>query len=296
MSEISVQEPARSFIDVLSHRMAYVEMGAGDPIVFQHGNPTSSYLWRNVMPHLADQGRCLALDLIGMGDSDKLPHPGPDSYRFQDHRRFFDAAMEALGVKERVTLVLHDWGTALGFDWAYRHPERVKAIAYMEGIVTPLSWSDWPEAIRPVFSALRSPAGEELVLEKNIFVEKILPAGVLRGLSEAEMAVYRRPYLTPGESRRPTLSWPRELPLDGDPADVTVIVADYADWLAECDLPKLFINADPGVILTGRQREVCRRWPHQREITVRGAHFLPEDCPHAIGRAISDWLREIGNK
>ena len=255
MSEISVAEPAKSFLDVLSHRMAYVEMGAGDPIVFQHGNPTSSYMWRNVMPHLADRGRCIALDLIGMGDSGKLPHPGPDSYRFQDHRRFFDAAMDALGVRERVTLVLHDWGTALGLDWAYRHPERVKAIAYMEGIVTPLSWSDWPEAVRPVFSALRSPAGEELVLEKNIFVEKILPAGVLRGLREEEMAVYR---------------------------------------MAECDVPKLFINAEPGVVLVGRQREVCRRWPHQREITVRGAHFLPEDCPHEIGQAISQWLREIG--
>ncbi|MFQ5347776.1 MAG: haloalkane dehalogenase [Rhodothalassiaceae bacterium] len=293
MSQISSEEPAKQFIEVLSHRMAYVEMGSGDPILFQHGNPTSSYMWRNVMPHLADQGRCIALDLIGMGDSDKLPHPGPDSYRFQDHRRFFDAALDALEVREKVTLVLHDWGCALGLDWACRHPDRVKGIAYMEGIVTPLSWSDWPEAIRPIFAALRSPAGEGLVLEKNIFVERILPGGVLRGLTEAEMAVYRRPYEEPGESRRPTLSWPREIPIDGDPADVTVIVADSADWMAENEIPKLFINAEPGVVLTGRPREVCRRWPNQREVTVRGAHFLPEDCPHEIGEAIAQWLRAI---
>jgi len=290
MAGISSAEPEKRFIEVLGRRMAYLERGEGDPIVFQHGNPTSSYLWRNVIGHLAGQGRCIALDLIGMGDSEKLPQSGPDSYRFIEHRRYFDAALAALGVEDKVTLVLHDWGSALGFDWACRNPERVRGLCYMEAIVAPLSWSDFPEAVRPVFKAFRSPAGEEMVLEKNIFVERVLPDGVLRGLTEEEMEVYRRPYLEPGESRRPTLTWPREIPFDGDPSDVDTIVGDYSDRLAESEgLPKLFVNADPGVILTGRLRELCRRWPTQEEVTVKGAHFLQEDSPHEIGRAISDW-------
>jgi len=291
MSDIDTGEPEKAFLDVLGKRMAYVEMGEGDPIVFQHGNPTSSYLWRNIMPPLANRGRCIALDLIGMGDSDKLDDSGPGSYRFVEHRRHFDAALEALGVTGNVTLVLHDWGSALGFDWARRHPERVRAICYMEGIVTPVAWSDWPDSVRPIFEAFRSPAGEDLVLQQNIFVEKVLPNGVLRGLTDAEMAVYRRPYLKPGEDRRPTLTWPREIPLDGDPADVDAIVAAYADWLAQsADLPKLFINADPGVILVGRQREVCRSWPNQTEVTVAGSHFVQEDSPRDIAAAIGRWM------
>lgn len=294
MAGISSEEPVKRYIDVRGRRMAYVEQGSGDPIVFQHGNPTSSYLWRNVIGHLAEQGRCIAIDLIGMGDSDKLARSGPDSYRFIEHRRFFDAALAALGVEGNVTFVLHDWGSALGFDWACRNPLRMRGLCYMEAIVAPLGWSDFPEAIRPVFKAFRTPVGEEMVLEKNIFVERVLPDGVLRDLSEAEMAVYRRPYREPGESRRPTLTWPREIPFDGNPSDVNSIVGDYSDWLADSQsLPKLFINADPGVILTGRLRELCRRWPNQEEVTVKGAHFVQEDSPHEIGRAISGWYARL---
>ena len=286
----SAAEPPKKTIDVLGKRMAYVEMGDGRPIVFQHGNPTSSYLWRNVMPHVAGLGRCIALDLIGMGASEKLEDSGPDRYRFVEHRAYFDAALDALGITRDVTLVVHDWGSALGFDWANRHRDRVRAIAYMEGIVMPVTWDDWPEAIRPVFQAFRSPAGEEMVLDKNIFVENVLPAGVLRGLTEEEMTVYRRPFLTAGEDRRPTLTWPRQIPLDCAPADVVEIVRSYADWLAKSDIPKLFVNADPGVILTGRQRDFCRSWPNQTEVTVPGSHFIQEDSPDEIGRAIAEWL------
>lgn len=291
MSDIDTREPEKSFIDVLGKRMAYVEMGEGDPILFQHGNPTSSYLWRNIMPPLADRGRCIALDLIGMGDSDKLDGSEPGSYRFVEHRRYFDAALEALGVTGNVTLVLHDWGSALGFDWAYRNPGRVRAICYMESIVMPVAWADWPESVRPIFETFRGPAGDDLVLQQNFFVEKVLPNGVLRGLTDAEMDVYRRPYLNSGEDRRPTLTWPREIPLDGEPADIHDIVAAYSGWLAQsADLPKLFINADPGVILVGRQRETCRRWPNQTEVTVAGSHFLQEDSPEDIAAAIGRWM------
>lgn len=293
MAEISTGEPEKRLIEVLGRRMAVVERGGGDPIVFQHGNPTSSYLWRNVMPHLEGMGRLIALDLIGMGDSDKLPDSGPSRYRFIDHQRYFEAAMDALDVRERVTLVLHDWGTAIGLDWANRHREKARAIAYMEGLITPLSWSDWPDGVRALFEALRSPAGEQMVLENNFFVEQVLPGGVLRGLTDAEMAVYRRPYLKPGEDRRPTLSWPREIPFDGDPADVAAILADAADWMADNDLPKLFINADPGVVLVGRQRELCRQWKNQKEVTVKGSHFIQEDSPHAIGEALAGWLKSL---
>jgi haloalkane dehalogenase len=278
-------------VDVLGKRMAYVEMGEGDPIVFQHGNPTSSYLWRNIMPHLRNHGRCIALDLIGMGDSDKLDDSGPDRYTFVEHRRYFDAALEALDVSENVTLVLHDWGSALGFDWANRHRDRVNGICYMEAIVCPIaSWDDWPETARQVFQGFRSPAGESMVLEKNIFVERVLPGSILRKLGDEEMAVYRRPFTEPGEARRPTLTWPRQIPIAGEPADVVEIVNAYAEWLAASDVPKLFINAEPGAILTGRQRELCRSWPNQVEVTVNGIHFIQEDSPDEIGRTIADWL------
>jgi haloalkane dehalogenase len=273
--------------------MAYVERGTGDPIVFLHGNPTSSFLWRNVIPHLESLGRCLAPDLIGMGASDKLEPSGPASYRFVEHRHYLDALLEALGVTERVTLVVHDWGSALGFDWANRHRERIKGIAYMEAIVRPLAWSEWPEPIRKLFEGFRSPAGEAMILEKIIFVERVLPGSVLRGLTDDEMTVYRRPYLEPGESRRPMLTWPRQIPLDGEPADVVAVVQAYADWLAQSDLPKLFVNAEPGAILIGPQREFCRGWPNQQEVTVRGSHFIQEDSPDEIGRAIAAWLAQL---
>ena len=277
-------------MDVLGRSMAYVEAGSGDPIVLLHGNPTSSYLWRNVVPHLEALGRCLVPDLIGMGDSDKLTGSGPGSYQFVEHRGYLEALLEALGVKEKVILVIHDWGSALGFDWANRHRDAVSGIAYMEAIVRPVTWEEWPEQARRIFQGLRSPAGEELVLERNIFVERILPGSILRTLFDEELNEYRRPFREPGEGRRPTLTWPRQIPIDGQPADVTEIVQGYADWLAGSPLPKLFINAEPGAILTGAQREFCRMWPKQREITVRGAHFIQEDSPDEIGSAIRNWI------
>ena len=290
---ISSAEQKKKTIEINGKRMAYVEVGSGDPIVFQHGNPTSSYLWRNIMPHLANQGRCIAVDLIGMGDSDKLDHPGPDSYRYVEHREYLFAAWEALGIGERVTLVIHDWGSALGFDWACQHPDAVLGIAYMEAIVKPLTWDDWPAAAKALFQGFRSDAGEPMVLEKNVFVERVLPASVLRELTDEEMAVYRRPFLEPGEDRRPTLTWPRQIPLEGEPRDVHDIVAGYSQWLGESDLPKLFINADPGAILCGSQREFCRGWKNQTEVTVPGNHFLQEDSPDEIGAAIATWHSDL---
>jgi haloalkane dehalogenase len=290
-STISAIDPfERQRIPVLDTDMVYVDTGTGDPIVFLHGNPTSSYLWRNIIPHLEGRGRCLAPDLVGMGDSGKAPR---HSYRFVEHARYLDAWFEALGLQRNVTLVVHDWGSALGFYWARRHSERVKAIAYMEALVRPVTWQDWPEQARAIFQALRSSAGEQMVLEKNIFVERILPASVIRRLSDEEMAVYRRPYRQPGESRRPLLTWPREIPIEGEPADVAQIVGGYAQWLSTNDVPKLFINADPGSILTGAQREFCRTWPHQEEVTVKGSHFVQEDSPHEIGQAIASFLDRI---
>ena len=290
---ISAKELPKQFIEVRGKRMAYSEMGEGDPIVFQHGNPTSSYLWRNIMPLLADQGRCIAVDLIGMGDSDKLDESSPDHYTLIEHRDFLFEAWEALGISERVTLVLHDWGTALGFHWAHTHPDAVLGIAHMEGIVRPVTWDEWPDAAKQVFQGFRSEAGEDMVLEKNIFVERVLPGSVIRKLTDEEMAVYRRPFENPGEDRRPTLTWPRQIPIDGEPVGVAEIVADYAEWLEQCDIPKLFINADPGAILTGPQREFCRGWKNTTEVTVPGIHFIQEDSPQEIGEAIADWRRKL---
>ncbi len=285
--------PNKKYVEVLGSRMAYVEAGEGDPIVFLHGNPTSSYLWRAVIPHLEPLGRCLAPDLIGMGDSDKLPGSGPGSYRFVDHRRYLDALLDRLDVRERVTLVIHDWGSALGFDWANRHREAVRGIAYMEAIVRPMTWAEWPESARGIFQAMRSPAGEAMVLEKNVFVERILPASVLSPLADETMAIYRAPFAEPGEGRRPTLTWPREIPFDGEPADVHAIVADYAEWLPMSPVPKLFVDADPGVILTGAPREFARTWANQREVRLPGSHFLQEDSGPEIGRAVAEWYRGL---
>ena len=273
--------------------MAYAESGAGRPIVFLHGNPTSSYLWRNIVPHAASHGRCIAIDLIGMGESDKLPNPGPESYTFRDHRAYLDAALAALEVAQDVVLVVHDWGSALGFDWARRHPNAVAGICYMEAIVQPLTWQAWPADARRVFQGFRSDAGEGMVLDNNIFVERVLPGSILRELSAEEMAAYRKPFLTPGEDRWPTLTWPRQIPIDGEPADVVEVVQAYADWLSQSQLPKLFVNAEPGAILTGSQREFCRRWPNQTEVTVRGSHFIQEDSPDEIGAALNAWLESL---
>jgi haloalkane dehalogenase len=289
---ISSADPhPRKRLDAAGVEMAYVDIGQGDPIVFLHGNPTSSYLWRNIIPHLAPHARCLAPDFIGMGDSGKAPD---GSYRLADHIRHLDAWFAALDLaRQKVTLVVHDWGSALGFHWARRNSAAVKGIAYMEAIVRPLAWSEFNDQARPLFQAMRSPAGENLILQRNTFVERILPGSVIRKLTGAEMEAYRRPFLEPGESRRPMLTWPRQIPFDGQPADVTALVDEYAAWLSQSPVPKLFVNAEPGAILIGGQREFCRRWPNQHEVTVTGIHFIQEDSPHEIGAAINDWYRAL---
>ncbi len=291
---ISANDPyERKRVSVLDSEMAYVDTGSGDPVVFLHGNPTSSYLWRNIIAEVEGGARCLAPDLIGMGDSGKNP---AGSYRFVDHARYMDAWFDALGLDQRsknVTLVIHDWGSALGFHWAHRHQDSIKALVYMEAIVCPLTWETFPEAARKVFQGFRSPAGEDLVLQNNVFVERVLPGSVLRGLTEEEMAVYRKPFTEPGESRRPTLTWPRQIPIEGEPADVVEIVEQYGQWLSTSAIPKLFVNADPGAILAGPQREYCRAWPNQKEITVKGSHFIQEDAPQEIGQAIVDFLQAL---
>ncbi|MEC7910051.1 MAG: haloalkane dehalogenase [Actinomycetota bacterium] len=280
--------------DIFGKEMSYLEIGEGDPIVFLHGNPTSSYLWRNIIPHVSQMGRCIAPDLIGQGDSDKLDDSGPDSYRYVEQRKYLFELLKQIGVESNVTLVIHDWGSALGFDWAMQNPDSVKGVCYMEAIVKPIeSWDDWPENARGIFQGFRSESGDEMVLEKNLFVEGVLPAAILRDLEEEEMNEYRRPFSEPGESRRPTLTWPREIPIEGFPEDVTEIVTNYAKFMAESAFPKLFINAEPGAILQGKQREFCRQWKNQTETTVAGNHFIQEDSPDEIGSALSSWYSSI---
>ena len=283
----------KSHVIVKGLRMTYVEAGEGDPLVFLHGNPTSSYLWRNVIPSVLELGRAIAPDLIGMGDSEKLPDSGPGSYTFIEHRSYLDQFLDqVLATEEKVVLVIHDWGSALGFDWARRNRERVRGIAFMEGIVRPLSMSEFPGSVQPVFQGFRSDKGEEMVLQNNMFVEQVLPGAIMRPLTGEEMEVYRAPFAEPGESRRPTLTWPRQIPFDGEPADVHGIVKDYSGWLEkEQNLPKLFINANPGAILRGDIVDYVRSWPDLREVTVPGTHFIQEDSPGAIGGAIADWVR-----
>lgn len=299
MAEISTSEHPHHFVEVLGKRMAYVALGdatadTGKPtVLFLHGNPTSSYLWRNIMPYVGDRGRAVAPDLIGMGASDKLDEPGPGQYRFVDHARYLDAFIDAVIPAGPVVLVIHDWGSALGFHWAFRHPGRVRGIAYMEALVQPIGWADWPKASKMTFQALRSPAGDDMVLNNNFFIERIMPASMLRPLSEAEMEVYRRPFVFAGEDRRPMLTWPREIPIEREPADVTDIVEAYGRWLLTSDVPKLFINADPGALLIGKQRAFCQRFPNQTEITVPGIHFIQEDSPHEIGHALATWIDDI---
>jgi haloalkane dehalogenase len=271
--------------------MVYVEIGDGDPIVFLHGNPTSSYLWRNVIPHLSGLGRCLAPDLVGMGESGPMPSR---SYRFVDHARYLDAWFEAMDLRKKIVLVLHDWGSALGFYWASRHPDRIRAIAYMESIVMPRRWGDFPDGRDQMFRDLRSEAGEHLVLDENFFIEVVLPKSIIRKLTDAEMAAYRRPFRE-REARLPTLVWPRELPIEGEPADVTSIVTQYGEWLSKNSVPKLFISADPGAQLVGRPREFCRTWPNQREVVVKGIHFIQEDSPEEIGSAVASFVRETSD-
>ena len=279
----------KSFKTVNGKQMAYHEVGEGDSVVFLHGNPTSSYLWRNIIPHVSGKARCIAPDLIGQGDSDKLDDTGPDSYRFVEHREYLDGLLDQLDLGDKVTLVIHDWGSALGFDWANRHRDRVAGIVYMEAIVRPLTWDEFPKDAAGIFQGFRSPAGEEMVITKNLFVEAVLPASVVRDLSQDEHDEYRRPFLEP-EHRRPTLTWPRQIPIDGEPADVADIAQSYSDWLSASDVPKLFVNAEPGALMSDAIREYCRKWPNQTEVTVDGTHFVQEDSPHEIGEAIASWL------
>jgi haloalkane dehalogenase len=278
-------------VDVLGSRMAYHERGQGNPVLFLHGNPTSSYLWRDVIPEMEGRGRLIAPDLIGMGDSAKLPNPDGDTYRFATHRKYLAAFIDAvIGPSDSIAVVVHDWGSALGFDWANHHRDRVRGIAYMEGIVRPIaSWNEWSASATPIFQGFRSDKGETMILERNMFIERVLPGSVLRQLSEAEMAEYRRPYLE-REHRWPTLTWPRQIPIAGEPADVVQITADYSQWMAQNEIPKLFVNAEPGAILVGAPREFCRSWKNQTEVTVPGSHFIQEDSGPVIGRAVADWM------
>lgn len=276
--------------------MAYHESGSGDPIIFLHGNPTSSYLWRNVIPHLQHLGRCIAPDMIGMGDSDPLPNSGPSTYDFSTHRDYLFDFFEAIGATERITLVIHDWGSGVGLAFAQQYPERVKGIAYMEAILRPTAIPLPPEPTQGLFSIFRSERGEAAVLENNVFVEQILIGGLGYFLTEADKSEYRRPFRSAGESRRPTLTWPRELPFSGGPDETTRLVQNYSDWLAGSDIPKLFLRANPGALLStsGANADLIawiRGFENQREVTIFGTHYVQEVSPHAIGRAIADWMK-----
>ena len=289
---ISSNPLEKKMIEVNGKQMAVHDSGSGQSVVFLHGNPTSSYLWRNIIPHVATTARCIAPDLIGHGDSDKLDDTSPGQYTFVQHREYLDGVLDALDLGDDIILVIHDWGSALGFDWANRHRDRVAGIVFMEAIVRPVSWDEWPELARPIFQAFRSDAGEEMVIEKNLFVEAVLPGSILRDLESVEMDEYRKPFTEP-QHRRPTLTWPRQIPIEGEPAEVVEIVESYADWLSGASLPKLFVNADPGAILTGAQRDFVRSWPNLSEVTVHGNHFLQEDSPDEIGQAINDWMNGL---
>jgi haloalkane dehalogenase len=286
---ISTEDPSyRKHIPVMDTNMAYVDVGNGDPIVFLHGVPTPSYLWRNIIPYLLPLGRCLAPDYVGMGYSAAAPN---GSYRLKDHQRYVDAWLDAVGVKDNVILVVHDWGSAIGFNWAQRNSDRIKALVYMECIVRPFySWNDWPDNTKAFFQAQRSPAGEEMILEKNLFIEYILP---LRGISQDAIDVYRRYWSILGTSRMPMLAWTRELPIEGEPKDVVEVVESYARWLSTSPIPKLFIDADPAGFLIKGQREFCRAWPNQQIVTVKGAHFLMEDPPNEVGDAIARFVQKV---
>jgi haloalkane dehalogenase len=283
----------KKFASVNGKQVAYVEEGSGDPIVLLHGNPTSSFLWRNVVPELVESGRVIVPDLIGQGDSEKLPaSEGPGRYTLEVAYSYVDGLLETIGANENVTLVIHDWGSSIGFLWAMRHPAAVKGVGYMEAIVKPVSWADWPASGVGIFKGFRSEKGEDLILNRNLFIEGVLPSSIIRKLSEAEMDAYRAPYLDSGD-RQPLLSWPRQIPVEGEPQNVVDLVNEYGAFMAASDIPKLFINADPGSILVGQQREYCRSWPNQQEVTVKGLHFIQEDSPVEIGQAVASWLQAI---
>ncbi len=285
---------AKKFIEINGRKMAYIDEGEGAPIVFQHGNPSSSYLWRKVMPACVGLGRLIACDLIGMGDSDKLPDSGPDRYSYVEQRAFLFALWEELGLDRDVILVIHDWGATLGFDWAHQHADRVQGIAYMEAAPLPLAWSDFPDdAARDIIRAFRSPAGEDMVLRDNLFVETFLIGGEKDHLTEADKAEYRRPFRNAGEDRRPTLSWPRQIPLDGSPPGVAAIVAGFSEWLKTTPTPKLWVRGEPGFIGIGRFATFCAGLLNQTEVRVDGVHFLQESSGPEIGRAVAEFVRGL---
>jgi haloalkane dehalogenase len=286
----------KKFIEIKGRRMAFIDEGEGAPIVFQHGNPTSSYLWRNVMPASRGLGRLIACDLIGMGDSAKLPDSGPNRYTYAEHRSFLFTLWEELKLGNEIIFVVHDWGSALAFDWANQHRDRVQGIAYMEAIAIPLVWSDFPEFALNIFRGFRSPAGEDMVLRDNVFVERVLPSGVMRQLTDTEMDHYRKPFVNAGEDRRPTLTWPRQIPIEGEPADVVKIVSESGQWLAHTQVPKLYFHTEPGWVDNGRQREFCRTWPNQKEVTVKGIHFVQEDSAAEVGAAVANFVCELGRE
>jgi haloalkane dehalogenase len=289
------EELSKKFCDVHGKRMAYVELGSGPPVVFLHGNPASSYIWRNIMPLVAKGARCIAPDLIGMGDSEKLGGNDPARYGFLQHRRYVEVLFEKLGVTDNVVLVGHDWGGALSMDWACRHASAMRGIVYFETTVRPRDWDEFNPAQRGLFERLRCPEGEQMVLQENVFIETLLPRWIIRALSEEEMNVYRRPFLNAGEDRRPMLTFPREILIGSEPKHMMEVVQDYARWMERSDTPKLFINGDPGAVIFGNLRDYCRSWNNQQEVTVRGRHFLQEDSPHEIAQAIVAWLGGIGN-
>lgn len=284
----AVFDYASHWVEVPGARMHYVEAGSGEPVVFLHGNPTSAYLWRNVIPHVAAHARCIAPDLVGMGRSDK-PASG---YRFFDHYAWFTAFLERMGL-ERVTLVGHDWGSALALHLLAEEPGRVRALALLEAILAPARWADFPARFRLGFRLMRMPVvGWVIVSVLNGFVEQVLPRAVLRPLSRAEMEHYRAPFPTVA-SRLALRQWPREIPIEGRPGDVALAVAAYNRALQASPVPKLLLHAHPGGIIREREVAWCRaQLPNLETVDVgAGIHYLQEDNPHGIGEAIADWYR-----
>ena len=283
----------KKYTDVNNKKMAYVDEGSGETFLFLHGNPTSSFLWRNIAPHVEDLGRIVIPDLIGMGDSEKLEGVDNPEYKYHGQYGYLTSLIDELNLGDNIHLIIHDWGSAMGFQFARENPNRIKSITYMEAIVMPLTWDQWPDPATKIFGLFRSEAGEELVLEKNFFVERILLADSSTGYTEEEKSEYIRPFMNPGEDRRPTLTWPRQIPLDGEPSKVVEEVRLNAEFHKESDIPKLFVNADPGSILIGDQREFARSWKNQTEITVSGNHFIQEDSSEEIGSALRNFVENL---
>lgn len=289
---LSTENPdLRKLVTVGDAEMAYVDIGEGDPIVFLHGNPTSSFLWRNVIPHVEGLGRIIAPDFVAHGWSSTSPR---NAYHFKDNIAYFDTFFEALDLTENVILVVHDWGAAVGFNRAARFPEQIQGIAYMEAMVWPRKWTDIPPERVDAFKWFRTAEGEKAALEKNVFVEQMLfERGIVRDLSDVEKEVYRRPTTRAGGTNLPSIIMPNDIPFDGEPADNHKIIEFYAEWLAKSDVPKLFVNADQGHGLVGAAREHARTFKNQTEVTLHGRHYLQEDVPDGIGAALSEFVKKV---